>query len=113
MPSNDPEYQRRYKQEHYAKNKQKYVDQAAARKRLLKNEINAIKNVPCMDCGVKYPPYVMDFDHRPDEKKLGNIAHMINNNQKSKIFAEIKKCDIVCSNCHRERTNSRQSASVV
>ena len=25
--------------------------------------IVAAKNVPCMDCGVRYPTYVMDFDH--------------------------------------------------
>lgn len=113
MPANNPEYQKEYKQKHYAANKQKYIDQAAARKKLLKEEINALKSVPCMDCGIQYPPYVMDFDHRPGEEKVGAIAKMVNNVQRAKIFVEIEKCDVVCSNCHRERTNSRQSASVV
>src|SRR5207245_2408021 len=30
--------------------------------------IRAAKNVPCTDCGVKYPYYVMDFDHARGEK---------------------------------------------
>jgi hypothetical protein len=48
----------------------------------------------------------MDFDHREDEIKehqLNQIAH-----QKMKtIESEIAKCDVVCSNCHRERTFQR------
>ncbi len=33
--------------------------------------INKAKNVPCLDCGILYPSYVMDFDHRePAKKKL-------------------------------------------
>ncbi len=26
--------------------------------------VREAKSVPCADCGVKYPYYVMDFDHR-------------------------------------------------
>ncbi len=59
-----------------------------------------------MDCGVQYPHYVMDFDHRDKKKKLAGINKMINfhSYSKKKIFEEIKKCDLVCANCHRIRT---------
>lgn len=30
--------------------------------------VNSFKNVPCFDCKVRYPPYVMDFDHLRDKK---------------------------------------------
>ena len=29
--------------------------------------IQRFKRNPCVDCGVEYPPYVMDFDHRGDK----------------------------------------------
>lgn len=76
------------------------------RKNTITSFINEIKNVPCMDCGISYPPFVMDFDHRPNEIKIFNISF---GRFKSifSIMEEIKKCDIVCSNCHRIRTNVR------
>lgn len=61
------------------------------------------KNVSCVDCHVNYPPYVMDFDHRNPEEKLFHISKPMSHN-KEEIIAEIKKCDVVCANCHRIRT---------
>jgi len=59
-----------------------------------------LKNKPCHDCGQKYPPYVMDFDHRENKKrlvsKMGTFKGML---------AEAAKCDVVCANCHRIRTH--------
>lgn len=107
MPSNDPVYQKAYGQKHYAANRQKYIDQAAARKTALRAEINELKGQPCTDCGIAYPPYVMDYDHRDGSIKEGIIARMIDNYQRTKVFIEIAKCDLVCSNCHRERTHRR------
>jgi len=48
----------------------------------------------------------MDFDHREGEKKeylLSAIDKMSINTLKR----EIAKCDVVCANCHRERTFQR------
>lgn len=63
--------------------------------------IETAKDVPCMDCGVEYPHYVMDFDHRNPEEKEVNVgaARSI-----KKTIIEIEKCDVVCANCHRIRT---------
>jgi hypothetical protein len=70
--------------------------------------IDSIKDVPCKDCGVKYPPYVMDFDHLPEFEKVDNIPRMINKRVSMDILlAEIAKCEVVCSNCHRIRTMTR------
>ena len=69
------------------------------------NFVNAQKTKPCMDCEIQYPFYVMDFDHRPGELKLGNIASLIRSKVALEILQkEIDKCDLVCANCHRERT---------
>ena len=69
--------------------------------------LDSLKNHPCMDCKQLYPPYVLDWDHRPDETKLFNIAQERNRNLVS-LLNEISKCDLVCSNCHRIRTFSRR-----
>jgi hypothetical protein len=45
----------------------------------------------------------MHFDHRPGEVKEFNIGHQVTASM-SRILAEIKKCDLVCANCHAERT---------
>lgn len=61
----------------------------------------------CMDCGESYPYYVFDFDHRPGELKSFNIAIEAKHHTLEIVKAEIAKCDIVCSNCHRVRTWER------
>ncbi len=71
----------------------------------LKKIIIQIKNKPCLDCGKIYPYFVMDFDHRDSKNKEKEIARMITGGwSKNKIEREIKKCDLVCANCHRIRT---------
>ena len=96
---------------HYENHKSKYIAKALvfnkkAKKKLVA-EINEIKNVPCADCGAKYPPYVMDFDHRCGTRKLSNVADLVRNFCAKRALAEIEKCDVVCSNCHRIRTHNR------
>lgn len=69
------------------------------------------KNCPCKDCGECYPPYVMDFDHINSDTKLYNISRIGNFRCKDglqKLLEEIKKCEVVCSNCHRIRTHNRK-----
>ncbi len=60
---------------------------------------------PCYDCGIQYPHYVMDFDHRDPKTKEFNVSGAFRRGMSNKrLEAEIAKCDLVCSNCHRERT---------
>lgn len=69
--------------------------------------LDAIKNVPCLDCGRTFPPFCMDFDHVRGEK-LYNVGCMAYSTAKrTLILAEIEKCDLVCANCHRIRTFRR------
>ncbi len=63
------------------------------------------KAQPCMDCNKRYPTYIMDFDHVRGEKRFG-IAQAIKSVWRAgALVEEILKCDVVCSNCHRERTH--------
>lgn len=67
------------------------------------------RDVPCMDCDNRFPPYCMDFDHRDGETKEFNVSQMLRAQSWSKFIAEIEKCDVVCSNCHRKRTAKRSN----
>ena len=60
---------------------------------------------PCVDCGNHFPQECMDFDHRDWSEKANNVGTMVaHGHNKDKIWDEISKCDLVCSNCHRTRT---------
>jgi len=64
---------------------------------------------PCVDCGINYPYYVMDFDHVRGQKHA-NVMELVSTLSKKRIDEEIAKCEIVCSNCHRIRTHMRKMA---
>jgi hypothetical protein len=57
---------------------------------------------PCKDCGITNP-VVLEFDHIRG-KKVDNISDMPGKYPWLDIIREIKKCDVVCANCHRLRT---------
>jgi hypothetical protein len=66
--------------------------------------LNRVRDVPCMDCGRRFDPCAMDFDHRDPATKRFTVSRMVGRAPTSAILAEIAKCDIVCANCHRQRT---------
>jgi len=66
------------------------------------------KDRPCADCGGRWHPMVMEFDHRPGTEKLGNLGDIrVRKCGRAKILAEIAKCEVVCPTCHRVRTLRR------
>lgn len=79
------------------------------RRRKLKSKefINKAKDGSCVDCGQKFPPIAMDFDHI--EKKKIAISEMVRMAATiNTISEEIAKCELVCANCHRERTQKQK-----
>lgn len=109
MPYIDIAKRRAAEKRYYLKHKQLYIDKNNRRKKELADFVVSLKHKPCMDCGIPYPHYVMDFDHRDENKKIASINRMTNVHMysKAKILEEIKKCDLVCANCHRIRTHNR------
>lgn len=61
----------------------------------------------CIDCGYADDPVALDFDHRDPGLKIMNVAAMITYSW-ARIVAELDKCDVRCSNCHRIRTQGRR-----
>lgn len=69
--------------------------------------IVAAKGDTCLDCKNQWPTYVLDFDHIPERgEKLFELWKARGKTLKQ-VLAEIAKCDVVCSNCHREREHKR------
>lgn len=98
------EYMRKYRQKNpayrlaAAKKKREYFDKV---KKFIRKQK---EKEPCFDCGVKYPYFVMHFDHLPQFTKtveLSNASSIVQAKE------EIKKCELVCANCHAHRTQSR------
>jgi hypothetical protein len=56
------------------------------------------------DCG-ETDPLVLEFDHLGD--KSFNIAKGIRDHSWQSVLDEIRKCEVVCANCHRRRTALR------
>ena len=104
-------YMKDYSRKHYEENIERYKARAAAsnRKLRLRNReyIKSIKEGnPCTDCGEFYPYYVMHFDHIYD--KNGSISDLSRaSSSLDRIQKEIDNCELVCANCHAERTYSR------
>lgn len=99
-----------YNKTWYEKNKAKHKADAKRNTQKYRDRYKALvfelKSVPCADCGGKFHPVAMDFDHVLDNK-LWNISRMTAHSF-DKLIDEIKKCEVVCSNCHRVRTHNRR-----
>jgi hypothetical protein len=106
MPYKDIVKRRECHKRYYLRNKELYRKKNIRRRKELVAFVISLKQKPCMDCGIKYPHYVMDFDHRDKKTKLASICSMtlLHSYSKKKILEEVEKCDLVCSNCHRIRT---------
>lgn len=84
------------------------------RERLFKEICRLKETTPCVDCiqeGLTglWHYSAMDFDHVRGKKRFGVSAALrfMWPGKEKHIWAEIAKCEIVCSNHHRIRTHSR------
>lgn len=82
------------------------------RRKQRKEFIRNLKREPCLDCGLKFHPEVMEFDHIGGGIKGGKqmaIAVLANTaRSETVLLEEIAKCELVCANCHRIRTVIRR-----
>lgn len=87
----------------------RFQDWRLNRLREYQEKMNAYKaQTPCADCGQKFHPIVMDFDHLDPSQKSMNLSRMIRQSKPwSAIELEMAKCELVCANCHRLRTLRR------
>lgn len=101
----------------YEKHRARHLANVATRKAAIVAEtvayVRQLKEAtPCLDCGKSYPYYVMDFDHLGDKEYAINRM-MTTGYSIAAVQQEIDKCELVCSNCHRERTHRRAHGGIV
>lgn len=75
-----------------------------AQYRQKKTEIQNLKiGLRCAKCGYNKCGAALEFHHLDSAEKDAQISRMISNNYTlEKVYNEIKKCIVLCSNCHHE-----------
>lgn len=57
----------------------------------------------CCECGYNVHAAALDFDHiDPKDKRMTIMARL--SDSLSNLMTEIRKCRVICSNCHRIHT---------
>lgn len=82
----------------------------STRQKIRDTIIKTKDNKPCMDCGIVFRYWVLQYDHLRD--KVNNVSAMARSHGLKKVLEEIEKCDLICANCHANRTHERQAAVV-
>jgi len=94
----NPQKVREEKKAWRAKNKVEHSQRQAEFKALCVE----YKGNKCQHCGLVDEPCIYDFHHREPEKKDFSISRKRGFNMTNKVKAELDKCDLLCSNCHRK-----------
>ena len=92
-----------YKKRKYLENSGVFKDRARQRRADIGLWFDEYKQtLCCKNCGdARW--YVLDFHHKNTNQKEYDVSHMVHYGySKEKILEEASKCDVVCSNCHRE-----------
>jgi hypothetical protein len=90
-----------YSREHYLKNKEKQIKANSEYKKKRRLEWNTFKRtLKCTKCGFDHPA-ALDFHHENPSEKEYNVNRLVSNGQFKKAEEEIKKCIVLCANCHR------------
>ncbi len=98
-----------YGRGHYALNRQAYIARNVSNMRVRRREYKArvwsyLAEHPCVDCG-ETDLVVLEFDHLDPRDKRLEIYWLVQSAYGwNTIVAEIEKCEVRCSNCHRRRT---------
>ena len=61
----------------------------------------------CIDCGYKEHSAALEFDHI-NGREYKRVGQLICQNSLSAVKKEIRKCELVCSNCHAIREYNRR-----
>ena len=105
MPYKDPKkrkaYAAAYNKKHYAENPDYYKKKAQKSRAAHKKWCRGLRvGLSCKVCDVD-DPVVLDFHHRDETAKEFTISAGMRRYSRQRILDEIKKCDVLCSNCHR------------
>lgn len=96
------EYTKEYNKEWYKNNKERHIAHVKVNNQKHIAWYKGLKrDLKCAKCGENHPA-CLDFHHLDPEKKELTIASDMRRYSKETLLAEIDKCIILCSNCHRK-----------
>jgi predicted HNH restriction endonuclease len=85
------------------KDRRKYLIEAVTKKRRnLRAKAIELKGGCCEICGYSKCPEALEFHHLDDAKKDFGISAKGYTRSWEKVKNELKKCKLLCANCHRE-----------
>jgi len=86
----------------YEDRKEYLIEAVRKMRRELRRKALAFKGGKCEICGYDKCMEALEFHHLDNSKKDFGISHRGYTRSWEKVKAEIKKCILVCANCHRE-----------
>jgi len=97
------EYQKKYHKVWYNAHKKYHRTRINIRRIEIRKWVNEIKSeLKCEQCPESHVA-TLDFHHIIPSRKEFQISRAIADGwSKDKILAEIKKCKVLCANCHRK-----------
>ena len=108
MPYKDPNDPRRRQAlrrgsaKHYANNRQKVLATTLKNKKQNKKKWMEFKStLACKFCGENHPA-ALDFHHEDPSQKDREVSYFVKNYQYKRAMEEVKKCLVLCANCHRK-----------
>jgi len=105
MPYKDKEKAKEYHKEYhkgwFQRHKEEVIERRRRRQREIRDWFRRYKSaLYCIKCGISHPA-VLQFHHRDRVDKSFTIANVVSRATSIKqITNEIKKCDVICVNCH-------------
>jgi len=99
------EYNKEYHKKWYSnsKNKQKVLDANKVNKAKYLQEFRTLKSTLQCEICKESDSRCLDFHHTDPKTKEKSINEMVRNMTPiEKIQEEIKKCSVLCANCHRK-----------
>lgn len=83
-------------------------------RRLDRQDLNDLIKVlhGCTDCGWNEWARGLDWDHVRGLKVAGIAGLIANGRPWAEVLAEMAKCEVVCANCHRIRTQVRSTRGI-
>ena len=105
MPYKDPVVRKakfkEYSAAHYKRNTEEIKATNKEKRSSLKKEWKAYKaTLCCIKCGFNHTA-ALDFHHVDPSNKTGSVNKLITDGRYKAAMEEVKKCVVLCANCHR------------
>ena len=93
--------QKTYASTYYANNKATVIAASKASAKAYKDKWRSFKaTLACVKCGQNHPA-TFDFHHIDSSTKEASVNKLLKNRAFKRAMEEVKKCVVLCANCHR------------